>query len=535
MGGVDLMAKTYVRVTKLSDAGGRSDYISNPEKQDHIFNHEKSGEFDWQEYADFELKNQKSKEKNNEARELVIALPNEISELPAEKRSEISHDLAIEILGDDRDYEFALHFNKAENNFHMHLIFSERERSKTAEIKRYKRDMWYDKETNRMAKKNAPGAELRYQKGQPMKDKDGNIRYTDEPFTVKDKKFATKAWLHGTHKTVQEVLLRHGYKLDIYDPEKEVKQQKLYKGADAEYLEFAKAWNESAKQINQETKEELGDMEFDRDSLQQKLDSFDRQELMKLRKNKIPKSITDLSKKRRLEAERKAIVDERDALIDKYQFDLDKKKTHPETVISKLNKRILSVYDKFKAKKQDLINRLVTIKDHFVVESPKITSKDFSEVDKGITPQMDLKGENEVLGHEFEQMEGQRAPKKKEGVLERMDRIEKEQAKAREMPAKNSPKVYWYDVDWSDDYTRYNISNASPVAFGDEYGLGNATALAFELTDDEIEDFKVTPIPPLRKLTADELIALELQHKRAMEIDNDNHFHDFGIDDDFEL
>ena len=193
------------------------------------------------------------------------------------------------------------------------------------------------------------------------------------------------------------------------------------------------------------------------------------------------------------------------------------------------------MYDKFKAKKQDLINRLVTIKDHFVTESPKSTSKDFSEVDKGITHQMDLESENEVLEHEFEHMEVQRAPKKKEGVLERMDRIEKEQAQARKMAAEKTPKVYWYDVDRRDDYTKYNISNASPVAFGDEYGLGDATALAFELTDDEIKDFKVIPIPPLRKLTADELIDLELQHKRAIEVDNDTRFHDFGIDDDFEL
>lgn len=72
------MAKVYARVTSLNNAVGRSDYISNPDRQDHIYNHEKSRDFDWKEYAEFEKNNQKSSVKNNEARELVVGLPNEI-------------------------------------------------------------------------------------------------------------------------------------------------------------------------------------------------------------------------------------------------------------------------------------------------------------------------------------------------------------------------------------------------------------------------------------------------------------------------
>lgn len=453
-------------MTKLNNVTGRSDYISNPEKQDHIYNHEKSSDFDWKEYQEFERKNQKSNSKNNEARELVIALPNEISKLPAEERSKIAHSLAKELVGENRDYEFALHFNKSRTNFHMHLIFSERKRSETAEIKRYKRDMWYDKETNRMAKKNAPGAELRFKKGQPMKDKDGNLRYTDEPFTVKDKKFTTREWLHNTHKVTQEVLSEYGYNLDIYDPESEIKQQKLYKGADSDYLEFAETWNKNAKKINQETKEELGDMKIDRDSLQQKVESFDGQELIKLRKSKTSKSVRDLSKRRRLEKERKAIIEERNVLIDKYQFDLDKKKTNPETVIERLSKRIVNVYDKFKLKKQELIKELVTVKDQFVTESSEI------------------------------------ATEKKDDLLEQ------------------EPEVFWYDVDWNDDDTRYNISNESVVVFGDEEGYPNVVALAFELSEEELEDLKVVEIPPLRTLTKEELEDLESYRNREKELNN---------------
>ena len=70
------MAKVYSRMTKVNNVTGRSDYISNNDRQEFLILTEKSSDFDWKEYADFEKTNQKSKEKNNEARELVIALPN---------------------------------------------------------------------------------------------------------------------------------------------------------------------------------------------------------------------------------------------------------------------------------------------------------------------------------------------------------------------------------------------------------------------------------------------------------------------------
>ena len=54
-------------------------------------------------------------------------------------------------LGENRDYEFALHFNHSQTNFHMHLLFSERERQTEQKPKIYKRDMWFDKTTNQKA------------------------------------------------------------------------------------------------------------------------------------------------------------------------------------------------------------------------------------------------------------------------------------------------------------------------------------------------------------------------------------------------
>lgn len=491
------MAKTYVRVTKLNDVTGRSDYISNPEKQDYIYNHEKSNDFDWKEYQEFEKKNQKSASKNNEARELVVALPNEISDLPAEERSKIAHSLAKELVGENRDYEFALHFNQSRTNFHMHLIFSERERSETAEIKRYKRDMWYDKETNRMAKKNAPGAELRYKKGQAMKDKDGNYRYTNEPFTVKDKKFTTREWLHNTHKVTQEVLSEHGYKLDIYDPEIEIKQQKLYKGADSDYLEFARTWNKKAKEINKETKEELTEITSDRDSFQDKFENFDVDRFQKIRKNMPPKTISDRLTLKKLGKQFDEIVEERDVLIDKYDLPEEKE---PKSVIRRLNDKIISIYDQFKTKKQDLVKQLVTIKGQFVTERPQIVSKELLSSDKGIEPSIKNNAPEAEITAE-----------KKDDLLEQ------------------EPEVFWYDVDWSDSDTKYTISNLDIIAFGDE----DAVALAFELSDEDLEYVKVRQIQPERKLTADELVELEFHQKRAKKVENNSLYQDFDRNDEY--
>lgn len=250
------MAKVYSRVTKINNAAGRSDYISNPDRQEFIKLTGKSRDFDWKDYANFEKTNQKSFAQNNEARELVIALPNEMSERLTDKiLDDFSHDLAQKLLGKKRDYEFALHFNQAQTNFHMHLLFSERERNTEQQPKVYKRDMWFDKTTNRMTKAQAKNAECRHKKGDVMKDKQGNMRYEDVPFTKKDKTFTERSWLKAHQETIQNVLAEYHYVLDIFDDTLEIAQKKLYKGASADYLEYAAHWNQMAYEANTTLKE----------------------------------------------------------------------------------------------------------------------------------------------------------------------------------------------------------------------------------------------------------------------------------------
>ena len=64
----------FVRMSKLSNIVGRSDYISNPNRQENIL--AKSTSIDWKPYQEYERTHKKSSKANNEGRELIIALPN---------------------------------------------------------------------------------------------------------------------------------------------------------------------------------------------------------------------------------------------------------------------------------------------------------------------------------------------------------------------------------------------------------------------------------------------------------------------------
>lgn len=353
------MAKVYARMTKIGNVSGRSNYISNEEKQENLIDHEKSRDFDWKEYIDFEKNHQRSNVKNNEARELVIALPNEIADQSPEKRKEIANSLATELLGGNHDYEYALHFNSAHTNFHMHLLFSEREINTEATVKTYKRDMWYDKKTNKMAKANAPGAELRYKKGEPMKNKEGTLRYDSEPFTVKNPKFKTKSWLKGTHTQIKDVLSRYGYHLELFDSEKEIKQRKLFKGSSPEYQKYASTWNLHAKKNNADLRQKLAPVVADRDRYKAKLDQYDHPKYQKLN-SKMFKSRNVKAELQELQLKQDDISQEMETLTTKYALQVPEG-PRSTGVLDKLNELIGQIMREFRSIKQNLIQQIGTI------------------------------------------------------------------------------------------------------------------------------------------------------------------------------
>lgn len=365
------MANIYARETALGNVVGRSDYISNPKRQEEIVLHKKDMKHTWKEYADFEKSNQKSKNANIQARETVVALPNELSN-DSEKLERFCDLLAKKMYGENRDYEYAVHWNSSRTNLHVHFIYSERERNVESKPKIYKRDLWADKVTGKVCKKDNPNAILRAKKGEVMKDKDGNVRYETDPFSSKDKKYNNKSWLKERNLLIKDVFRAFDYEIDIFDRETQIARKKLYKGAKNDYLEFAKKWNEKAGQITQNRAEAI---------------PFEREV------KKVEPAVNELKKLSKGYKSAKNRLGKERNLLDKVAYNLSQKSIDENIVsefkakskeIVKMSKppfakgyRASSVLQYFR----DLLDEIQRIKDRFLSEK-KLLKKDFGTIDK---------------------------------------------------------------------------------------------------------------------------------------------------------
>lgn len=159
---------SFIRMTKLTDIQGRIDYISNPKRQEHLYatySTVAKPEF-WQRLSeqsqyDFWRSNQKTG-KCIEGRELIIALPEELQS----KDPELLLKLFTETM---RTYygvhcSAALHHNKAMTNYHIHLVFADREVVDKTEMKYATRNMFYNEERRHVRTK------------KEILDENGNIR-----------------------------------------------------------------------------------------------------------------------------------------------------------------------------------------------------------------------------------------------------------------------------------------------------------------------------------------------------------------------
>lgn len=245
------MANVYARESSLNNVSGRSDYISNPSRQEDIVLHKKNMENSWQDYALFEKSNKKSASENIQARETVVALPNDLAK-NEDELVRFCDRLAKKLYGDNRDYEYAVHWNSTRTNLHAHFIYSERERNFDKQPKIYKRDIWADPKTGRTCKKGTPNAVLRCKKGEIQRDKEGNIKYDEQPFTVKNKKFSRKSWLDERNQIIKEVFAEFNREISLFDSKKQLPQKKLTKGSSEAYKEYAEGYNQLVRLYNQD-------------------------------------------------------------------------------------------------------------------------------------------------------------------------------------------------------------------------------------------------------------------------------------------
>ena len=188
---------SFIQITKLSNVRGRITYISSHAKQEHLYAvYETTDRNYWTELArcsQQEFKKSGVDGKCIEARELIIALPESLYEqgMP---------DMLLKSFTDKFKEKYgvecvaALHHNKHMTNFHIHLIFSERQLLSEPVIKIATRNMFYDEHGNHVRTK------------KEILDEVGNIRkrckvigkgevYEKKLFTSKNTRFKQEDFL----------------------------------------------------------------------------------------------------------------------------------------------------------------------------------------------------------------------------------------------------------------------------------------------------------------------------------------------------
>lgn len=188
---------SFIQMTKLSNVRGRITYISSHAKQEHLYAvYETTERSYWTELARCSQQEfKKSGVEGNciEARELIIALPESLYEqgMP---------DMLLKSFTDKFKEKYgvecvaALHHNKRMTNFHIHLIFSERQLLAEPVIKTATRNMFYDEHGNHVRTK------------KEILDEEGNIRkrckiikkgevYEKKLFTSKNTRFKQEDFL----------------------------------------------------------------------------------------------------------------------------------------------------------------------------------------------------------------------------------------------------------------------------------------------------------------------------------------------------
>lgn len=238
------MPNLYARATALPNVVGRIDYISSPNRQENllaVFDNAKKladGQF-WdrlghEAQAAYEQHNErfrmvKDKETGEmkkvplkccQARETVIQLSNELlMKMSPEKIAKVIAWEYKKKLG--LDVVVAIHFNKAKNNLHAHVIFPERQLLQTPDIRIAERNLFFNEEGKRVYKKNEILDENRQLRPGCHIVKKGEV-YHEKHFSAANPKYQSKEWLrHAKTDVILPMLngkLRGDVEIGQYDP-----------------------------------------------------------------------------------------------------------------------------------------------------------------------------------------------------------------------------------------------------------------------------------------------------------------------------
>ena len=215
---------SFIRMSKLIDVRGRVDYISNQKRQEHLYATYSTVEPEFWKYlseqAQHEFwKSNQSGGKCIEARELIIALP--------ECLQSSSPDLVLQLLTEKFREQYgvqctaALHHNKSKSNYHIHLIFADRDLLDKTQVKYASRNMYYDEQGHHVrTKKEVLDADGKLRPGCRMLPK--GSPYDVRWFSGHKDVFKSKAFLSDIKEMftdlINQCVVREEEKLTVFDP-----------------------------------------------------------------------------------------------------------------------------------------------------------------------------------------------------------------------------------------------------------------------------------------------------------------------------
>lgn len=221
-GASSIARNSFIQISKLHNVRGRIDYISSHARQENLYATYQTADMEF--WKNLAKENQQEFIKSGtegkciEARELIIALPENYTRYNPQQVLETF----TEAFKDRYHIECvsALHHNKRKTNYHIHLIFSERQLLPETEIKIASRNMFYDEQGKHVrTKKEILDTEGKVREGCKIIPK-GSI-YESRMFTNKNQYFKSDEFLAEEKKNFTELINQYidnpKERLQVYD------------------------------------------------------------------------------------------------------------------------------------------------------------------------------------------------------------------------------------------------------------------------------------------------------------------------------
>lgn len=262
----------------MTDAVGRLDYISNPDRQERLL--AVGGNVDpqfWVQLAadaqeawrtnggsktktitvkgkDGQRRTKVVKRRAYEAREIHVALPEDVKHLTAQERKKVAEDLAEHFRSKyGVECVVGLHESMTDGNVHAHVLFSDRLRLPEPEIKVADRNVFLDEQgVRKRTKKEILGADGQLRSGCRIVPKGAvlSTRY----FRDHDEIFGQRDWLHAAKKDLANWInerLQPDMERTVFDPAGPyLAQIHVGKGRPAEQADHVRTYNEEVKVFN---------------------------------------------------------------------------------------------------------------------------------------------------------------------------------------------------------------------------------------------------------------------------------------------